>query len=127
MYAYRRAQREPIVAKRLVILASAAAVILGSGCANLSGEVSRRDDAPAWFKQRVKEIEGDGFPKFSEADMTPRPRKSAAEWAEVKSDLDHAKTAVNEDPRAVDPGAVRNSTDWQAAAKARTGAAGVEQ
>jgi hypothetical protein len=115
------------VAKRLVILASIAAAVSVTGCANLAGEVSRRDDAPAWFKQRVKEIEGDGYPKFSEANMTPRPRKSAEEWAEVKSDLEQAKTAVNEDPRAVDPGAVRNSTEWQAAAKARTGAAGVEQ
>jgi hypothetical protein len=115
------------VAKRLVIFTSMAAAVCISGCANLAGEVSRRDDAPAWFKQRVKEIEGEGYPKFSEADMTPRPGKTPAEWAETKSDLEHAKAQVNDDPRSVDPGAVRNSTEWQAAAKARTGATSVEQ
>ena len=115
------------MAKRLVIFASMAAAVCISGCANLAGEVSRRSDAPPWFKQRVKEIEGEGYPKFSEADMTPRPRKTAAEWAETKGDLEHAKTQVNDDPRAVDPGVVRNSTEWQAAAKKRTGATGVEQ
>jgi len=115
------------VAKRLVILAFMAAAVCVSSCANLAGEVSRRTDAPPWFKQRVKEIEGDGYPKFSEADMTPRPRKTEAEWAEAKDDLQKAKIEVNNDPRAVDPGAIRNSTEWQAAAKARTGATGVEQ
>lgn len=115
------------MAKRLVIFASLAAAIGISGCANIAGEVSRRTDAPPWFKQRVKEIEGEGYPKFSEADMTPRPRKTAAEWAEVEADLNTAKAEVNSDPRAVNPGPVRNSTEWQAAAKERTGAAGVEQ
>lgn len=115
------------MAKRLVILASLAASVGLSGCANLAGEVAHRTDAPPWFKQRVKEIEGEGYPKFSQANMTPRPRKTGAEWAEVKSDLQHAKEEVNNDPRSVNPGPVRNSTEWQAAAKQQTGAAGVER
>lgn len=115
------------MAKRLVILASLAASVGIASCANLAGEVSKRTDAPLWFKQRVKEIEGEGYPKFSQAKMTPRPRKDSAEWAEVKEDLNQAKERVNEDPRTVNPGPVRNSTEYQSAAKQQTGAAGVER
>jgi hypothetical protein len=108
----------------LVIIVS----MLGcAGCANLATEVSKRTDAPQWFKSRVKEIEGDGYPKFSETNMTPRPKKTPDEWAEVRSDLDQAKASIDSDQRAVSPGPLRNTTEWQAAEKKKAERMGVEQ
>ncbi|MET0547309.1 MAG: hypothetical protein ABWZ40_13465 [Caulobacterales bacterium] len=98
-----------------------------AGCANLGGYVAKQEQTPQWFKSRVKEVEGEGYPKFSQANLTPRPRKTPEEWAEVRADIASAKSEVDADPRTINPGPLRNSMELQAAAKKKVKTVGVEQ
>lgn len=82
---------------RLLLAAPAAALAL-SACAGGFGsdELTR---APAWFKDRQKELAGKGYPSLEAVPTaTPAPGE-AARWAATEKDLRDAGDAINASPR----------------------------
>ncbi|MES1202797.1 MAG: hypothetical protein ABUS57_15275 [Pseudomonadota bacterium] len=79
---------------RALILALLAASV--SGCAMFGG----KDNSPAWFRQRVKELEKGKYPQLASVPATVPSHKTPAEWQAMESEVERAGATLAASPRA---------------------------
>ncbi len=82
---------------RLLLPAVAAAMSV-SACAGAfsTQELAR---APGWFKERQKELAGQGYPSLESVPAAPELAGDAPRWAAVEQDLKAQAAAINASPR----------------------------
>jgi hypothetical protein len=83
---------------RTVVLVALAVSL--TGCAMLGG----KDDSPAWYRQRVTELEKGRFPKLASVPETTPPSKTPAEWQRTETEVQNAGAALEANPRAASVG-----------------------
>jgi hypothetical protein len=83
--------------QRLTLVAPVAALAL-SACAGAWGrdELAR---APAWFKERQKELAGQGYPDLASVPQSTVSAAEAARWAATEQELRAAGAAIEASPR----------------------------
>ena len=83
---------------RLPILLSVAASLAVSACGGAfsTQELAR---APAWFKERQKELAGQDYPDLATVPALAAPATDQPRWSAVEQDLLAAGAAVNSSPR----------------------------
>ncbi len=84
---------------RTVVLVAFAASL--AGCAMFGG----KDDSPAWFRQRVTELEDGRYPQLASVPQTTPPTKTPAEWQRTETEVQNAGAALEANPRAAAVGA----------------------
>jgi hypothetical protein len=83
---------------RLVPLASLAAAFALAGCMSAFGgdELAR---APAWFKERQKELAGQDYPDLASVPGAAKAVEDAPRWAQVERELKAEAAAIAASPR----------------------------
>lgn len=79
---------------RAIVFALATASL--SGCAIFG----KKDDEPAWFTQRVEELEDGKYPKLASVPAVRPSSKTPAQWQATEEEVQRAGDAVWSNPRA---------------------------
>ena len=101
----------------LPILLSIAAAVAVSACGGAfsTQELAR---APAWFKERQKEIAGQDYPDLATVPALAAPATDQPRWSAVEKDLLDAGASVNASPRGgTAPPAAEDSEAFDRAAR----------
>jgi hypothetical protein len=108
---------------RTVILALLAGSV--SGCAMFGG----KDDSPAWFRQRVNELEKGKYPQLASVPAAVPSQKTPAEWQATEAEVERAGAALAASPRAAAaaPEAAAAAGAFEAQARKETTAARPER
>jgi hypothetical protein len=94
------------------------AVALFGIAAAAAGCASRGADGPAWFNQRIAELERAPYPELSAVPTGTPSVRSDEYWAGVQGELEAAGAAVNGSPRAA-PAAGTDATTGEFETQAR--------
>lgn len=100
------AQRLPL--RPLLFVAAGAMALTACGGAFAARDLAQ---APAWFRERQKELAGQDYPSLTSVPPAPSRPGDAARWAKVEQELRAVGAAVNASPRAQPAPAADNEAD----------------